>query len=164
MSKHEINVKKRSVLADLDFDPVTAKRASWEAFEFSIPTENQIRVMNASYGATKAEHTYTVTVDVRDDGIVPLHCTCPADQHQSGACKHRIACAVRRVVLSAAVAYRADPSIDPGEPVVLADGGEVNATDYETVKNECVNDVDWCLGPQETSDDPLPCFECFCKE
>ena len=64
-------------------------------------------------------------------------------------------------MLGAAVAYRADPSTDPEKSVVLADGGEVIATDYETAENECVNDADRCPGPQETSNDPLPCFECF---
>ncbi|WP_313696025.1 SWIM zinc finger family protein [Halorarum halobium] len=36
------------------------------------------------------------------DGL-PTHCTCPADQKYNGACKHRLAVAIRDPVLDAAI-------------------------------------------------------------
>jgi len=31
----------------------------------------------------------------------------------------------------------------------------------EQESDECPNGEEWCPGPRETVDDPLPCFDCF---
>lgn len=56
-----------------------------------------MQVRNESH-ADPAAHEYQVTVT---DGV-PTACTCPADEHGDGACKHRIAVAIRRPVLDVA--------------------------------------------------------------
>jgi hypothetical protein len=76
----------------------TIKRAQYEAFEFSLMTRG-ILVRNASH-ANPADHEYLVTIR---DGL-PASCECPADEHYEGACKHRVAVAIRRPVLDAAIA------------------------------------------------------------
>lgn len=50
------------VAADLlDVNATTAKRAQWEAFEFTIIGEGDIEVVNGSHEEPE-EHTYTVHV------------------------------------------------------------------------------------------------------
>jgi hypothetical protein len=161
MSTKASHTEKRSGLSDLEFDSRTRKRAEWEAFEYTVIAGNQIQVVNGSYGAEKDEHEYTVTVEQDDTGeITPLHCDCPAFQYQSGACKHQVAVAMHTVVLGAAVAYTNNSDTDPAAPVILADGGEVIPA--ETDAEGC--DEDWCPGPRECDDDPVPFFDCFRTE
>lgn len=81
----------------------TRKRAEYEAFTF-IPTATGVRVRNESHAEPTA-HEYRVTVR---DGV-PTACTCPADEHGQGACKHRIAVAIRSPVRQRA----GDPTAEP---------------------------------------------------
>src|SRR6056297_1828761 len=83
-------------LERLDFPTRVAKRAQYEAFEFTV-TDDGVRVRNCSH-ADPTDHEYTVTVE---DGL-PTACTCPADKRFAGACKHRVAVAIRDPVLAAA--------------------------------------------------------------
>jgi hypothetical protein len=165
MSTKATTAEKRSGLTDLEFDSLTRKRAEWEAFEFTIECENQITVTNGSYGHKKDDHEYSVTVEQRDETgrITPLHCDCPAFQYYSGACKHIVATALHNVVLGAAVAYTRDGDTDPATPVLLADGGVVTDETAEQEEDDRC-DEDWCPGPRDTADDPLPCFSCFRDE
>jgi len=65
------------------------KRAQYEAFEFSL-LDGDVRVRNESH-QNPADHEYRVTVV---DGV-PETCECPADTVSDGACKHRVAVAIR---------------------------------------------------------------------
>jgi len=171
MSTNASHPDKSSVLNELEFTDRTRKRAQWEAFAFKIPSENQIRVINESYGHEADEHVYTVTVEYRADGtIVPLYCDCAANMHYDGDCKHMVACAIRPVVLGAAVAYAdRDRAADSDEDTlaVLADGGAV--VEPERGEHECVANEKWCPGipqsaesPAEVTTDELPCWDCWC--
>jgi hypothetical protein len=81
----------------LDADVTTEKRAQWEAFEFTVLGGGDVKVVNDSH-ENADDHTYTVHVE---SGI-PSDCSCPADTYQEGACKHRVAVAIREPVLEAA--------------------------------------------------------------
>ena len=85
-------------LTQLQTNRRTIKRAQYEAFEFSLTTRG-VLVRNASH-ATPADHEYLVAIE---DGL-PATCECPADEHYESACKHRVAVAIRRPVLDAALA------------------------------------------------------------
>lgn len=74
----------------------TLRRAQYEAFEFELVAQG-VLVRNASH-ANPADHEYLVTIE--DD--LPHSCPCPADVHHRGACKHRVAVAIRTPVLEAA--------------------------------------------------------------
>ena len=89
------------------------KRAQYEAFEFSIRTDG-IHIRNTSY-ADPENHEYLVTLSEE----IPATCTCPADARFEGACKHRVAVAIRGPVLAAAR--------DMTEKQIAADGGERGA-------------------------------------
>ena len=130
----------KSPLELLEYDEQIAKRASWEAFEFTILGEGDVEVVNGSYD-DPAEHTYTVHVE----GDVPSDCTCPAWEYQEGACKHMVAVAIREPVLTAVSGGRS----------VRADGGMVEA-DGET--NERPADCD-C--EPFMRDHALPCWPCY---
>jgi hypothetical protein len=82
-------------LATLDFPQRVRKRAEYEAFTFSLIPDG-VLVRNESY-ADPASHEYVVQVT---DGI-PVACDCPADANFAGACKHRVAVAMRRPILDA---------------------------------------------------------------
>lgn len=117
----------RKAMTALQFDAPTAKRAQWEAFEFTLEAPGILRVANGSYGDDAAEHTYRVNVE----GGVPVACECPADTHHEGACKHRVAVAIRKPVLDAASAY--DYESEPeAEVEVATDGGQRIEGDGET--------------------------------
>ncbi len=81
------------VLSQLTFTSRVAKRAQYEALEFTIVPEG-VLVRNASH-ANPAEHEYLVTVR---DGV-PVACECPADDRYDGACKHRVGVAIRTPIL-----------------------------------------------------------------
>ena len=87
----------KSALEVLESDEQVEKRAQWEAFEFTVLGDGDVEVVNASH-ETPDGHTYTVHVE----GGIPSDCTCPADTYQEGACKHRVAVAIRESVLEAA--------------------------------------------------------------
>ncbi|WP_076431431.1 SWIM zinc finger family protein [Haladaptatus litoreus] len=94
------------VLSHLTFTSRVAKRAQYEALEFSLITRG-VRVRNTSH-ANPADHEYLVTIR---DGI-PIACECPADDRYEGACKHRVGVAIRTPLLQAATDYS-----------LVADGG-----------------------------------------
>lgn len=132
----------KSIVAELHFDVNTAKRATWESWEFTVLGPHQIEVRNASYGFLSDDHTYTVGVENHDGAGLPAECGCPADIHRDQDCKHKVALATvgGPVVLDAAI-----------ETEVRADGGQ---PDPEV----CPNGEDWCAGP---GSDDLPCFDCY---
>ena len=82
-------------LFQLEFTRRTAKRAQYEAFEYTL-TPTGVRVRNCSH-ANPDEHEYLVTVE---NGI-PTACECPASQYYEGACKHQVAVAIRRPLVQA---------------------------------------------------------------
>jgi len=114
------------------------RRAEYEAFEFTLIPEG-VLVTNCSH-ADPSEHRYIVRVV---DGL-PTSCSCPADERFDGACKHRVAVAIRGPVLSAA-----------RQNVVATDGGLVPA---ENSGSESVHEDD-C----DCSELPegVPCWPCF---
>jgi hypothetical protein len=117
----------------------TAKRAQYEAFEMAVcPGVGKVNVVNKSYNDDK-NHTYTVTV--RDGEATG--CSCPADEYQPGACKHRVAVESRQPVMLAA------------STEIVTDGGE----DADEDTDECHA----CHG-SGTTDAGQECFVCFDPE
>ena len=95
----------------LEFSDETGKRAVYEEFSFHDLGGGDVTVRNESH-AERAEHEHTVHVV---SGI-PSDCTCKADTYHDGACKHRVAVALRPALLEAAEA--GDP-----KPALATDGG-----------------------------------------
>lgn len=115
------------------------KRAQYEAFEFSL-YDGDVLVRNESY-LNPADHEYRVTVD---DGV-PESCECPADTRFDGPCKHRIAVAIRPIILDVATQMQ-----------LVADGGSpTETTPIDPEDDTAVEECD-C---QYLSDD-FPCWEC----
>ncbi|WP_458190773.1 SWIM zinc finger family protein [Haladaptatus sp. NG-WS-4] len=83
------------VLSQLTFTKRVAKRAQYEALEFTV-VPGGVRVRNTSH-ATPSEHEYLVTIR----SGVPVSCECPADNRYEGACKHRVGVAIRTPLLQA---------------------------------------------------------------
>jgi len=106
----------KSTLEVLEYDEQTAKRASWEAFEFTVLGDGDVEVVNTSH-EQPSEHSYTVHVE----GGIPSDCTCPAFKYQEGACKHMVAVAIREPVLDAVST----------EPPVKADGGMLEGAEND---------------------------------
>ncbi|WP_436932839.1 SWIM zinc finger family protein [Halosimplex halobium] len=106
-------------LEQLEFPTRVAKRAQYEAFEFTLSADGVV-VRNGSH-ANPDEHEYLVTVEDR----LPTACECPADEQYEGACKHRVAVAIRRPLLDAIAAT------DEPQPVA-ADGGQVASSVTES--------------------------------
>ncbi len=125
-------------LKQLSYTDRVAKRAQYEAYEFELVSDG-VRVRNCSH-ADPAAHEYVVTVE----NGVPVACECPADEHYEGACKHRVAVAIRQPIVDAAA-----------ERQVRADGGEVS------LESETESDSGR-PGQCQCSDDPerIPCWEC----
>jgi len=109
----------KSPLEVLEYSDKTAKRAQWEAFEFTLLEDGDVTVVNGSYDKPE-EHSYTIHCE----GNIPTDCTCPAWEYQEGACKHMLAVAIRKPVLNAVTA----------KPT-RADGGAV-VEDRETIDSE----------------------------
>jgi len=111
----------------LEFTTETGKRAVYEAFAFRPLGGGDVEVTNESHGDDSADHTYTVHVV----GGIPSDCECPADTYHEGACKHRVALAMRPALLEAAEAGADEPLLaDGGVPEYLTqlstiDGGAV---------------------------------------
>ncbi|WP_436932823.1 SWIM zinc finger family protein [Halosimplex halobium] len=137
-------------LEQLEFPSRVAKRAQYETFEFTLSADGVV-VRNGSH-ANPDEHEYLVTVD---DGV-PATCECPADDQYEGACKHRVAVAIRRPLLNAVTAT--------DEPQLVApDGGQVTSSVAESnAEDESVTDTR-SAGPQPatTAPDDEECSECF---
>lgn len=135
-----------NVLQQLETTPRTVKRAQYEALEFALVPDG-IQVRNNSH-ANPADHEYLVTVN---DGI-PTSCTCPADEKYSGACKHRIAIAIRQPILDAVRRQQ-----------LVADGGiktEPSTGNPVETEDETEEDDDRDCDCAELPDD-FPCWECF---
>lgn len=125
-------------LDELSFTSKVAKRAQYEAFEFAIVPDG-VRVRNCSH-EQPAEHEYTVTVR---DGR-PAGCECPADQRFDGACKHRVAVAIRQPIVEAATTSQ-----------VRADGGTVQNDEEPTADADCPEDCECAALPNG-----FPCWDC----
>jgi hypothetical protein len=81
-----------------EYSDRVAKRAEYEAFEFSLGGPGYIKVRNLSYGEAEAsDHTYIVAVENGET----TDCTCPADEFNAGRCKHRVAVEANDALLSA---------------------------------------------------------------
>lgn len=128
---------KTNALGQLQVTSRVAKRAQYEAFEFSV-TPDGVRVRNNSH-ATPEDHEYLVRVE---EGV-PTSCTCPADERFPGACKHRVAVAIRKPVLAAAV-----------DQQLVADGGVQAQQSTGGTQEADACDCDGLPGE-------FPCWECF---
>jgi len=147
-------------LAQLEFSKRVAKRAQYEALDISI-CGTDILVRNESH-ATPEDHEYTVSVE---EGI-PVSCTCPADARFDGACKHRVAVAIRRPLLDTL------QRVKRGEPPIAADGGlsTPQADSDHTSETSDVTDAPIDSSPdlldRDSEDCPecltdFPCWECY---
>jgi hypothetical protein len=153
MSSNDAATEKR-IVDQLSFGRKTAKRVTWEAWEFEIIGPQQIEVTNASYGFEKADHRYVVTVEDQGGLFVPDKCECPADQYnEEYSCKHRVAVATigGPVVLGAAMAYTSDES---GKRL-RADGGVIEADTHTEGR------PDDCDCAPFMADHGLPCWPCY---
>lgn len=159
--------EKGNAIGCLSFDVRTAKRATFEAFEFTVVGSSQVEVKNASYGTEKDDHAYRVEVEERDGLAVPTECECPADVHRGPDCKHKVALASvgGKTVLNAAVAFEeSEPASSDRTPVTSAvnlpaDGGSEALDSGE--EDTCPNGDPRCEGP---GGDELPCFPCYYRE
>jgi len=138
-------------LEQLEFPTRVAKRAQYEAFEFTL-TDGGVVVRNGSH-PDPSEHEYRVDVD---EGL-PTTCECPADDQYEGACKHRVAVAIRRPLLDAVAATNRP---------LAADGGSVDSSPTGSARSDDRSHTDDEVGPPvEASDctdcfDEFPCWEC----
>jgi len=142
------------------------KRAQYEAFEFTVDGDG-VLVRNASH-ANPDEHEYVVTVE---NGL-PTECECPADANYDGACKHRVAVAIRRPILDAAVdrqlAADGGPSLSRDRPErtdapkertpKTASEDSVAASSQAPENDE--DDVDENCSECEKFSSDFPCWEC----
>lgn len=155
----------KTVADQLTFGPKTSKRVTWEAWEFTVVGPHRVRVTNASYGYLKADHTYTVGVEVRDGQALPAECDCPADTYREEYdCKHKLALATvgGPSVLNAAVEFEA-PTADEGTvPETMADklraDGGLPARAGRASESACPNGDPRCNGPDGVG---LECFACY---
>jgi hypothetical protein len=126
------------------------KRAQYEAFEFTV-LGRDIQVRNCSH-ANPADHEYLVTVC---DGL-PVACSCPADARFDGACKHRVAVAIRRPVLDAASEGR--------HRTHLTDGGQqTTAPTHTQADNPTATEPFEALASTDCSVciPTFPCWSCY---
>ncbi|WP_458190046.1 SWIM zinc finger family protein [Haladaptatus sp. NG-WS-4] len=128
-----------NVLSELTFTNRVAKRAQYEALEFSLETRG-VLVRNSSH-ANPGDHKYLVTVR---DGI-PIACECPADNRYDGACKHRVGVAIRTPLLQAATDHS-----------LVADGGTQIEKESETHVEDSDTDQ-----PADCDCDGLGGFPCW---
>ena len=127
------------VLSHLRYSKRVAKRAQYEALEFTV-NAGGVRVRNTSH-ANPADHEYLVTVR---NGI-PIACECPADARYEGACKHRVGVAIRTPLLQAATDHS-----------LVADGGTQIETESETHVDDSDTDQ-----PEDCDCDGLGGFPCW---
>jgi hypothetical protein len=170
MSSNVASTEKR-IVNQLSFGEKTAKRVTWEAWEFEIVGPQQIEVTNASYGFEKDDHKYVVTVEEQGGLFVPDKCECPADHYNDDySCKHRVAVATigGPVVLGAAMAYTSGEGNQP-EPTTVAekirtDGGtDVRSDTDDHVAGDSGTDErpDDCDCASFMGDYGLPCWPCY---
>lgn len=159
MSANETTRRSDKSATDDEPNEKVQKRAQWESFAFSVIEPGTVRVENHSYGADEVdEHTYRV--EIKHGSAVA--CTCPADEHHPGPCKHRTAVEANAPVLAAA------------SGVVATDGGQLAPNVAEAVTDEeidaraeraAVEETDErpeeCTCAPTTVGEPLPCFECY---
>lgn len=132
----------------LEFDASTSKRAQYEAFDFELTAPGLVTVRNESHEDAD-EHSYRVNVE---DGI-PVACECPFDTYHEGACKHRVAVAIREPVLEAASDYESSE-----ESEVATDGGTtVGYLGVSEQRGESRPAKCDCLPTFED----LPCWPCY---
>ena len=136
-------------LARLETTNRVRKRAQYEAFEFSVDRDG-VLVRNGSY-ADPENHEYLVTVT---DGL-PTDCECPANANYDGACKHRVAVAIRRPVLDALENLRQTQKPDSA---LLTDGGPQAETPDGSEQGED-NAADTTCDCAELPEG-FPCWEC----
>jgi hypothetical protein len=124
------------------------KRAQWESFAFAVVEPRTVRVENHSYGKDAVDdHTYRIEIEHGS----AVACSCPADEHHPGPCKHRTAVEQNTPVLPAASG-------------VVADGGVIEADDATLQEDSADGDTD--ERPDDCECEPwmdsvdLPCFEC----
>ena len=129
-------VSQKRIVSTLDFDARTAKRATWEAFSFTVTDTQTVHVVNDSYGDDAEAHAYDVTVGERDGLFAPVDCDCPAADRArlSGkACKHQLAAAIAGPVLMGAAVTYAPPAVtvddDATATALATDGGESGGAD-----------------------------------
>lgn len=89
------------LLDQLNLTTRVLKRAQYEAFEFSL-FDGDVIVRNESH-SNPDDHEYRISIV---DGV-PTTCECLADQHSDGPCKHRVAVAIRPLIIESATAMRA---------------------------------------------------------
>ena len=109
----ELQTMCTNAIDTLEFDTSTSKRAQYEAFDFELDAPGLVTVRNESH-ENADEHSYRVNVE----GGVPVACECPADMYHEGACKYRVAVAIREPVLAAASEYEREQELE-----VATDGG-----------------------------------------
>jgi hypothetical protein len=130
-----------SIVNQLSFGAKTAKRVTWEAWEFTVVGQAKVQVTNASYGFLKDEHSYVVDVEENGGQPLPAACECPADEYREDYdCKHKVALATvgGSTVLNAAM------EVDPAK------------LEQDSVANKPLAD-----GGCDCDGDDFPCFECY---
>ncbi|EMA30331.1 hypothetical protein [Haloarcula japonica] len=150
----------KRVVEELNFGAKTAKRVSWEAWEFAIEGPHLVRVTNASYGFQKDDHSYLVGVEDREGVLIPAECECKADRYNEDyGCKHKVALATvgGPMILQAAVDFeKAAAGFQVSTPESITTGADKLETDGGTAS--CENGDKRCNGSDGTG---LPCFDCF---
>jgi len=168
METNTKTAEKRAAVEHLNFGAKTAKRVTWEAWEFTIASPYLVEVTNASYGVEKEDHSYLVGVEDRDGVLVPAECECPADMYnEEYDCKHKVAVATigGPTLLDAAACFTLnhEPTGNTTTTTVTeklkADGGTtVAGSGRESEPGACPNGDSKCVGPDGGD---LPCFDCF---
>ena len=125
-----------NALRELNPPEQVLKRAQYEAFAFSL-LDGDVLVRNKSY-ADPENHEYRVQIE---EGL-PASCDCPADTRYSGACKHRVAVAIRRPILEAATQMQTV--------------GESRGRSQSDAGDESEPEVAGC----EHLSEEFPCWEC----
>lgn len=144
---------KTNALSELDYSDKARKRAQTEEMEFDVPMPGIVVVTNVSHDSA---HSVNVS-----EGV-PNSCSCKADEYQPGACKHRVAVAIRNPVLVAA---------DRGsgaEKAVATDGGQLLVEQIEVeaenadagAGSHCPHDHPTCEGA-DAPGYPELCFPCW---
>ncbi|WP_349292028.1 SWIM zinc finger family protein [Halobacterium wangiae] len=141
----------KCALAQLEASSRVIKRAQYEAFEFELQNTG-VLVRNHSH-ENPSEHEYLVTLR---DGI-PSSCECPANACFEGACKHRVAVAIRKPILEAATSQELVADGGPTtESSTASNPGFSEASEDESKTDSSRVDCD-CSGLSGE----FPCWECY---
>ena len=139
-------------LAALTFSTRVAKRAQYERFDIR-PVGGGFQVRNESH-ANPADHEYLVEMD----GSVPEACTCPADERFDGACKHRVAIAIRQPDRNRPQTHSQETIRIRGDGGTSIDPDTVEAVPSDSTErpteNATADDCEDCL-PE------FPCWDCY---